>query len=168
MKNTSQNVWCNPAIILEVCNIVDLSYGVCQRFLSGEFTTRRISAKFVHRLLSIEKNGPVFMCANKIIPSNESWVYGYDTQTRIAVIIRHRHHDRRKHRKFLWSGGTVNRWFYCDVLNASGLLSDVIIRGSYTRTMQSLVLYSFYPQRRRQYLSLPTLQILEYSCGRRW
>jgi hypothetical protein len=37
--------------IHEVCDIVKLSYGTCQRILSQELNMRRIAAKFVPRLL---------------------------------------------------------------------------------------------------------------------
>jgi hypothetical protein len=38
--------------IHDVCNIVGLSYGTCQRILSDELNMRRIAAKFVPKLLS--------------------------------------------------------------------------------------------------------------------
>jgi hypothetical protein len=38
--------------IHDVCNLLVLSYGTCQRILSDELNMRRIAAKFVPRLLS--------------------------------------------------------------------------------------------------------------------
>jgi transposase len=38
--------------IHDVCNIIRLSYGICQRILSDELNMRRVAAKFVSRLLS--------------------------------------------------------------------------------------------------------------------
>jgi hypothetical protein len=43
-------------MIHDVCNIVELSYGTCQRILSDELNMRRIAAKYVPRLLTTRSN----------------------------------------------------------------------------------------------------------------
>jgi len=78
--------------IHNVCNIVGLSYGTCQRILSDELNMRHIAVKFVPRLLSSDQkeyrisvytelkkqpeNDPNFI--SNIITSDESWVLVYD------------------------------------------------------------------------------------------
>lgn len=82
--------------IHDVAETVGLSYGTCQRVLSGELNMRRIAAKFVPRLLTQEQRDrrvqvctelqrtiaedPNFLC--KVITGDESWVYGYDPETK--------------------------------------------------------------------------------------
>jgi hypothetical protein len=41
--------------IHDVCNIVGLLYGMCQRILSDELSLQRIASKFVLMLLSIDQ-----------------------------------------------------------------------------------------------------------------
>jgi histone-lysine N-methyltransferase SETMAR len=69
---------------------------MCQQILSDELNMRHIAAKFVPRLLSNDQkehcvaicpelkeqieNDPVFI--STIITGDESWVYGYDPETK--------------------------------------------------------------------------------------
>jgi hypothetical protein len=78
--------------IHDVCEIVGLSYGTVQRILADSLNMRRISAKFVPRLLSDDqkalrvsvcrelkqqaRDNPNFI--SNIITGDETWVYGYD------------------------------------------------------------------------------------------
>jgi histone-lysine N-methyltransferase SETMAR len=83
--------------IHDVCEIVGLSYGTVQRILSDNLNTRRIAAKFVSRLLNNDqKEHCVAVCRelkdqardddtnfiSKVITRDESWVYGYDPETK--------------------------------------------------------------------------------------
>jgi hypothetical protein len=76
--------------IQDVCNILVLSYGTCQRILSDELNMRRIAAKFVPRLLTDDqkqhrlvvcmelkeqvRNDPDFL--SKVVTGDESWIMG--------------------------------------------------------------------------------------------
>jgi hypothetical protein len=75
-----------------------ISYGVCQEILTENLNMRRIAAKFVPRLLINDQKqrrvrvnvclelrekaneGPTFI--SRIIPGDESWIYGYDPETK--------------------------------------------------------------------------------------
>src|SRR5699024_10712782 len=73
-----------------------ISWSSCQRILNEDLHMRRVSAKFVPRLLTqeqktIRKNvcqdlkteiarDPNFL--NKVITGDESWCYGYDPETK--------------------------------------------------------------------------------------
>ena len=81
--------------IHDVCEIVGLSYGTVQRILMDNLNMRRISARFVPRLLSDDqkahrvsvrselkqqaRDDPIFI--SNIITGDETWVYGYDPET---------------------------------------------------------------------------------------
>ena len=81
--------------IHDVCEI-GLSYGTVQRILADNLNMRRISARFVPWLLSDEqKTLRVFLCRelkqqarddpifiSNIITGDETWVYGYDPETK--------------------------------------------------------------------------------------
>jgi hypothetical protein len=76
--------------IHDVCDIVGLSYGTVQRILADNLNMRRISAKFVPRLLSDDQKAHrVSVCRElkqqdrddpsfipNIITGDETWVYG--------------------------------------------------------------------------------------------
>ena len=78
-----------------VCNVVRLSYGMCQWILSGELSVRHIASKFVLLLLSNDQkeyciavstelkeqteNDPNFIFT--IITRDESWVFGHNPET---------------------------------------------------------------------------------------
>jgi hypothetical protein len=71
---------------------VGIAFGTCQKIMTEEMQKRRVSAKFVSRLLTAEQrddrvsictdlreraqNDPNFM--SLVITSDECWVYGYD------------------------------------------------------------------------------------------
>jgi histone-lysine N-methyltransferase SETMAR len=82
-------------IIHDVCEIVGLSYGNVQRILADNLNMRRISARFVPRLLSDDqKANGVSVCRelnkpettpnfiSNTITGDETWVYGYDPETK--------------------------------------------------------------------------------------
>jgi histone-lysine N-methyltransferase SETMAR len=80
----------------DVCDRVGLSYGTVQCILADNLDMRRISAKFVPRLLSDDqkahrlsvcrelkqeaRNNPSFI--SNIITYEEKWVYFYDPETK--------------------------------------------------------------------------------------
>ena len=82
--------------IHDVCEIVGVSYGTVQHILADNLNIRRISAKFVPRLLSDDqkalrvsvcrelkqqaRNDPIFI--SNIITADKTWVYGYDPETK--------------------------------------------------------------------------------------
>jgi histone-lysine N-methyltransferase SETMAR len=82
--------------IHDVCEIAELSYGTVQRILLDNLNMRRISAKFVPRLLSYDqkahrvsvcrelkqqaRDDPSFI--STIITGDGTWVYGYDPETK--------------------------------------------------------------------------------------
>jgi len=81
--------------IHDVCEIEGLSYGTVQRILADNLNMRRISARFVPRLLSDDqkalhvsvcrelkqqaRDDPNFIC--NITTGDEKWVYGFDPET---------------------------------------------------------------------------------------
>jgi len=81
--------------IHDVCEIVGLSYGAVQRILADSLNMRRISARFVPRLLSDDQKAHrVSVCRglinnrddpnfiSNIITGDETWVYGYNPETK--------------------------------------------------------------------------------------
>ena len=82
--------------IPDVCEIVGLSYGTVQRILADSLNMRHISARFVPRLLSDDQKAlRVSVCRelkqqardytsfiSSIITGDETWVYGYDLETK--------------------------------------------------------------------------------------
>jgi len=79
--------------IHDIRNIIGLSYGICQQILSDELNIQCTAAKSVLRLLSSEyrilvcnelkekaENNPNFI--STIITGDESWVFGYDPETK--------------------------------------------------------------------------------------
>jgi [histone H3]-lysine36 N-dimethyltransferase SETMAR len=83
--------------IRELTEELNISYGSVQSILTDNLQMRRVSAKFVPRLLTGEqKENRVSVCTElkdrldahpdfmaKIITGDESWVYGYDPETKI-------------------------------------------------------------------------------------
>jgi histone-lysine N-methyltransferase SETMAR len=82
-------------IIHDVCERVRLSYGTIQRILADNLNTRRVSARFVPRLLSDDQKAlHISVCRelkqarddlnfiSNIITGDETWVYGYDPETK--------------------------------------------------------------------------------------
>ena len=82
--------------IREVAEDVGIAFGTCQKILTEDLQMRRVSAKFVPRLLTAEqKDDRVSICADlreraqndpnfmsSVITGDESWVYGYDPKTK--------------------------------------------------------------------------------------
>lgn len=82
--------------ISDLCEALDLSFGTCQRILTKELGMHRIAAKFVPRLLTEDqKRNRVEVCTelkarceadpnfiSNIVTGDESWVYGYDPETK--------------------------------------------------------------------------------------
>src|SRR5580692_2333115 len=76
--------------------MIGISYGICQAILTDNFNMRRVAAKFVPRLLTPDQkqhrldvcqelretanSDPAFIA--RIITGDESWVYGYDLETK--------------------------------------------------------------------------------------
>ena len=91
-KNCSR--W--PTSIREVAEDVEIAFSMCQKILTADLQMRRVSAKFVPHLLTAEQkddhvsictdlreraqNDPNFM--SSVITGDESWVYGYDPETK--------------------------------------------------------------------------------------
>ncbi|KAL4148085.1 hypothetical protein QTP88_002389 [Uroleucon formosanum] len=84
----------------EVANEVGISIGTCHSILSDALGMKRVSAKLVPKLLTEEQmehriemcldlknrvsNDPSFI--KSIITSDETWVYGYDLETKVNPI----------------------------------------------------------------------------------
>lgn len=140
--------------IQDLCNTLGLSYGTCQRILSEELNMRRIVAKFVPWLLQNEQKqhhlevcrelqqqlqeDPNFL--SKVVTGDESWVYGYDPETKQqsskrkspssprikkfwqfksnikSMLICFFDKDGIVHKEFVPPGQTVSKEFYRDVL----------------------------------------------------
>jgi len=80
----------------DVCEIVGLSYRTVQHILADNLNMRRISARFVPRLVSDNQKAlRVFVCRelkqqardnpnfiSNITTGVETWVYGYDSETK--------------------------------------------------------------------------------------
>ena len=82
--------------IREVAEEVRIAFGTCQKNLTEDLRMRRVTAKFVSRLLTAEQrddgvsnstdlrdraqNDPKFM--SSVITGDECWVYGYDPETK--------------------------------------------------------------------------------------
>jgi len=81
----------------EVVNEVGISIGSCHQIFTEKFQMRRVSAKFVPRLLTddqkenrVEISQELIANANgnenflkNIITGDETWVYGYDVDTKV-------------------------------------------------------------------------------------
>ena len=82
--------------IREVAEDVGIAFGTCQKILTEDLQMRRVSAKFVPRLLMAEqKDDRVSICTDlreqaqsdpnfmsSVITGDESWFYGYDPETK--------------------------------------------------------------------------------------
>jgi len=144
--------------IHDICEIVGLSYGTVQRIMADNLNMRRISARFVPRLLSDDQKAfHVSVCSepkqqarddsnfiSNIITGNETWVYGYDPETKQqssqwkspnlpppkkACQVRNNVKSMLiffffdiqviVHKEFAPPGQTVNGKFYCEVFEAA-------------------------------------------------
>jgi len=140
--------------IHDVCEIVGLSYGTIQRILADNLNMRRISVRFVPRLLSDDQKALcVSVCRelkqqaredpnfiSNIITSDETWVCGYDPETKQQLLqwkspnslrLKKAHQVCSNvksmlivffdiqgivHKEFIPPGQTINGKFYCEVL----------------------------------------------------
>ena len=139
--------------VRELAEECGISVGSCHHILTKEFKMHRIAAKFVpclmtsdqqdHRvqvcqdLLDHSENDEEFL--SKIITGDESWVYGYDVETKIQssqwtsktsprpkkacqvrskikVLLRVFDASGVVHYKYLPEGSTVNQTYYIEVL----------------------------------------------------
>jgi histone-lysine N-methyltransferase SETMAR len=82
--------------IRDIAEEVKVGYGTCQRVLTEELGMHRVAAKFVPRILTADQkqqrvnictelrqlafNDETFLC--RVITGDESWVYGYDPETK--------------------------------------------------------------------------------------
>jgi hypothetical protein len=78
--------------IHQLADTIGISYGVCQEILTENSNMRCIAAKFVPRLLTNDQKhvylelwekaneDPTFI--SRIIMGDESWIYGYDPETK--------------------------------------------------------------------------------------
>ena len=139
--------------IYNVFEIVGLSYGTVQCILVDNLNMRCISARYVPRLLSNDQKAHrVSVCRelkqqasddpnfiSNIITGNETWVYGYDLETKQQLQWKSPNSPRPKkacqvhsnvksmlivfsdiqgivHKEFVSPGQTVNCKCYCEVL----------------------------------------------------
>ena len=82
--------------IRDIAGEVDVGYGTCQRVLTEELGMQRVAAKFVPRILTNDQmHQRVSVCTelcqlatddetflSRVLTGVESWVYGYDTETK--------------------------------------------------------------------------------------
>ena len=81
----------------EISEVLNISYGSVQNILTTDLNMRRVSAKFVPRVLKVEQKQQLFSISlelrdhaasdarflGNVITGGETWVYGYDPETRI-------------------------------------------------------------------------------------
>jgi len=141
--------------IHDVCEVVGLSYGTIQRILADDLNMRCTSARFVPRLLSDDQKAlRISVCRelkrqarddlsfiSNIIISDETWVYGYDPETKQQSSQWKSPNSLRQkkacqvcsnvkstliffffdiqgivYKEFVPPGQTINGKFYCEVL----------------------------------------------------
>jgi hypothetical protein len=85
--------------IHDICNIVRLSHGMCQRILSDELNMRHIAAEFVPRLLSNDqKEYCIAVCTelkeqaknnrnfiSNIITGDKPFMFGYNPEKKLQL-----------------------------------------------------------------------------------
>jgi len=144
--------------ICDIVEEVEVGYGTCQRVLPEELGMHCVPAKFVPRILTADqKQQGVNFCTelcqlasndetflSRVITSDESWVYGYDPETKQqssqwksptsprskkvgqvksnlkSMIITFFDNKGIVHKEFVPTGQTVNSGFYCEVLRRLG------------------------------------------------
>jgi len=140
--------------IRDIAEEVEVGYGTCQGVLTEELGMHRVAAKFVPRILTADqKQQRVSVCTelrqlasddetflSRVITGDESWVYGYDPETKRqssqwksptsprpkkarqvksnlkSMIITFFDIKGIVHKEFVSTGQTVNSVFYCEVL----------------------------------------------------
>ena len=140
--------------IHDVAEEVGIGYGTCQRVQTEELGMHHVAAKFVPRILTADqKQQRVNVCTelrqlasddetflSRVITGDESWVYGYDPETKQqssqwksptssrpkkarqvksnlkSMIITFFDVKGIVHKEFVPTGQTVNSGFYCEVL----------------------------------------------------
>jgi len=140
--------------ICDIAEEVEVGYGTCQRVLTEEMGMHHVTAKFVPRILTADqKQQCVNVCTelrqlasddemflSRVITGDESWVYGYEPETKRqsshwksptsprpkkarqvksnlkSVIITFFDIKGIVHKEFVPTGQTVNSGFYCEVL----------------------------------------------------
>jgi AraC-like DNA-binding protein len=84
-----------PLTIREIADELNLSFSTCQAILTQDFGMRRVSAKLVPRLLTQDQTEHRAIACREllqraendatllpsIITGDESWIYGYDSET---------------------------------------------------------------------------------------
>lgn len=140
--------------IREVAEEVEISYGSCEAIMVDNLGLRRVAAKMVPKLLSFiqkdERKNAAQECLNavagdptllqRVITGDESWVYGYDAETKAQSSEWRRPEEGRPkkarqfrspmkllltvffdcrgvvHHEFLPYGQTVNKEYYLEVM----------------------------------------------------
>jgi len=83
--------------IREISEDLNISYASVQNILTTDLNMRRVSAKFVPRVLTVEKKQQPLSISlelrdraasdcsflGNVITGDETWVYGYDPETRV-------------------------------------------------------------------------------------
>jgi len=93
-----QEIICQDRLrtICDIAGEVDVGYGTCQRVMTEELGMQRVAAKFVLRILTANQmHQRVSVCTelhqlatddemflSRVITGDESWVYGYDPETK--------------------------------------------------------------------------------------
>jgi len=81
--------------IHDIAEEVGIGYGTCQWVLTEELGMHRVATKLVPRILTADQKQRVNVCAelsqlvsddeiflSRVITGDESWVYGYDPETK--------------------------------------------------------------------------------------
>jgi len=140
--------------IHDIAERVGFGYGTCQQVLTEELGIHGVTAKFVPRILTADqKQQRVNICTelrqlasddetflSRAITGDESWVYGYDPETKQhssqwkspmsprpkkarrvksnvkSMIVTFFDVKEIVHKEFVPTGQTVNSGFYCEVL----------------------------------------------------
>ena len=88
-----------PLTIREISEDLNISYGSVQNNLTTDLNMRRVSAKFVPRVLTVEQKQQRLSVSlelrdrtasdssflGNVITGDETWVYGYDPETRVQI-----------------------------------------------------------------------------------
>jgi hypothetical protein len=96
--------------IQDIASSVGISYGSCQSILTENLNMRRVAEKFVPRLLTRDqKNRLLKVChdfkkqvedypdfLSKVITGDETWIYGYDPETKQQSSQRKNPHSPRQ------------------------------------------------------------------------